>query len=101
MRAVCMSDPDRAPELGDTREVRVAIVGLGQDVEVLLRQAHAPEAIGAAAASDRAHEIRARDAALAFFAVRAREARRRSAAVNALGAVDARRAVVRARDVRA
>src|SRR5262249_16842681 len=95
------SDPEGPTKLRDLGKPGLPLVGLVQDVEVLLRQADAAEAVCAAAASDAAHELSPADASLASLAVRAREASRRGRGVGALGAIGAIGAVVRARDVRA
>src|SRR5580698_6468752 len=95
------SDPQLAREAGDGRKVRLALVGLVQDVEVLLVQPDAPEEIARARAADGPHEVGARRAPLAVDAVHAGETPRRPQAVRALGAVAACLAVVASPDVAA
>src|SRR5207253_7461430 len=79
-------------------EVRGAVVGLVEDVEVAPPQADAAEAIRAAAAADAANQVRPADAALRVDAVLAADAAPATHAVGALGAIRRRGAVLAARE---
>src|SRR5580704_967448 len=67
-------DPELARQPAGDGEVGRAVVRLVQDPEVAPRQAHAAEAIGAAGAACRPHQVGAADAAVAQDAVLARAA---------------------------
>src|SRR5262245_28164773 len=80
------AEAELAREPGREREVGAAIVGLVEDVEVLLVEAHAPEAVGAAGAVDALHQVRRLGAALGGDAVVAGHEVARAAVVRAVGA---------------
>src|SRR5215472_1904685 len=96
-----MSEPELLGEPSGDLEVGLPIVGLVEDVEVLLAQADAAEAVVTPAAARGEHEVGAPHATLAFDAMRAHEARGRALAVRAVDALGAARAVVTAGDAAA